>query len=61
MERRSYRSTSLVHLLAEIHQQELLAEAERRRRPVRAAAAAPSSACRFPDAVSAPDPRAGSP
>ena len=33
MERRSYRSTSLVHLIAEIHQQELLAEAERRRRP----------------------------
>lgn len=33
MERMSYRSTSLAHLLADIRQQELLAEAERHRRP----------------------------
>ena len=33
MERLRYRSTSLAHMLAEIHQAELLAEAERRRRP----------------------------
>jgi hypothetical protein len=33
MERLNYRSTTLTHLLAEIHQQELLAEAERRRQP----------------------------
>jgi len=33
MERMTYRSTSLMQLLAEIHQQELLAEAERLGRP----------------------------
>lgn len=33
MERTRHRITSLAHMLAEIHQQELLAEAERRRRP----------------------------
>jgi hypothetical protein len=33
MEWMSYRSTSLAHLLADIRQQELLAEAERRRGP----------------------------
>lgn len=33
MERLRYRSTSLTHMLAEIHQAELLAEAERRRQP----------------------------
>jgi len=33
MERLRYRSTSLAHMLAEIHQAELLAEAERRRQP----------------------------
>ncbi len=31
MERMTHRSTSLMHLLAELRQQELLAEAERRR------------------------------
>jgi hypothetical protein len=35
MERMSYRSTSLAHLLADIRQRELLAEAERRRGPYR--------------------------
>jgi hypothetical protein len=33
MERYAYRSTSLAHLLAEIRQRELLAEAERLRQP----------------------------
>ncbi len=33
MERMTYRSTSLMQLLAEIHQQELLAEAESLRQP----------------------------
>ena len=33
MERMTYRSTSLTHLLAEIRQRELLNEAERLRRP----------------------------
>ena len=33
MERLTYRSTSLTHLLAEIRQQELLQEAERAARP----------------------------
>lgn len=33
MERLTYRSTTLTQLLAEIHQQELLAEAERRMQP----------------------------
>jgi hypothetical protein len=33
MERLRYRSTSVAHMLAEIHQAELLAEAERRRQP----------------------------
>jgi len=33
MERLNYRATTLVHMLAEIHQKELLAEAERLRQP----------------------------
>jgi hypothetical protein len=33
MERLNYRSTTLTHLLAEIHQRELLDEAERHRQP----------------------------
>ncbi|HEX7172354.1 MAG TPA: hypothetical protein VF365_07100 [Candidatus Limnocylindria bacterium] len=33
MERLRYRATTLTHMLAEIHQAELLAEAERRRQP----------------------------
>ncbi len=33
MERVRYRSTSRAHMLAEIHQADLLAEAERRRQP----------------------------
>jgi hypothetical protein len=33
MERMHYRSTSLAAVLAELRQQELLSEAERRRRP----------------------------
>ena len=33
MERQNYRATSLAHLLAEIRQRELLAEADRARQP----------------------------